>query len=153
MNDKARAFTLDPGLGFLQGLWELNHALELRSKTMERRLGGTAQQRFVLRCVGKFPGMTSGQLARVLHLDPGTVSAALRRLEHQKLLERERDPEDGRRVTLRLTDSGRAITRQRSGTVEDAVLRLLKDSSKQEIATTRGVLRRMTAVLMDDSSR
>ena len=153
MTDKTTDFSLDPGLAFLQGLWELHHALELRSTTMERRLGITAQQRFVLRCVGKFPGMTAGRLARVLHLDPGTVSATLRRLERQKLLQRGRDPEDGRRVVLRLTEAGRAMARHRAGTVESGVIRLLEVSSKQEIETAREVLRRLTAALTNASPR
>jgi len=66
---------------------------------MEQRLGITAQQRLIVRCVGQFPGMTAGQLAGLLHVDPGTISAALRRLEAKDLVARRKDPRDSRRVS------------------------------------------------------
>jgi DNA-binding MarR family transcriptional regulator len=151
VNSASPDFEHDPGLSFLQGLWKLNHALELRSAMMEREMGVTAQQRFGLRCIHTFPGMTAGQLARVLHLDPGTVSATLRRLEGQAFLERKRDPADRRRVILRLTGRGRAIARPRVGTVESAVVRLLESTSPRDIAMAREVLHRLTEALGDVS--
>ena len=131
---------LGPALEFLQYLWRLNHALELVSSSMVRMLGVTAQQRFVIRCVGKFPGMTVGQLARVLHLDPGTVSTTLNRLEQQRLLIRRRDPRDRRRVHLRLTARGRVVDHRSSGTVEHAVERLFRTSSSSSIVRARAVI-------------
>jgi DNA-binding MarR family transcriptional regulator len=107
---------------------------------MVKVFGVTAQQRFVIRCVGKFPGMTAGQLARVLHLDPGTVSTTLNRLEHQRLLVRRRDPRDRRRVHLRLTARGRVIDHRSSGTVEHAVERLFRTSSSSSIIRARTVV-------------
>jgi MarR family transcriptional regulator, organic hydroperoxide resistance regulator len=73
-------YPLGPALDFLQRLWRLNHALERLSSRMERQLGITAQQRLIIRCIGKYPGVGAGQLAALLHVDPGTVSAALNRL-------------------------------------------------------------------------
>jgi DNA-binding MarR family transcriptional regulator len=120
---------LEPVLDFMRGLWHLSHALELTSSAMQRKLAITAPQRMVLRCVGAQPGLAAGQLARMLHLDPGTVSAALRRLEKKDLLERRRDPADGRRVAISLTRAGLALTRPARGTVEAAVARLLRRGS------------------------
>ena len=96
-------------LDFLQCLWRTSHALERRSRRMEKAIGLTAPQRLVLRVLGRFPGMTAGQLARALHVDPGTLSASVRRLEARGLVERRRDPVDTRRVTLGLTRQGRAL--------------------------------------------
>lgn len=146
---------LNPALSFLQRIWELNHALQRLSSRMERTLGISAPQRFIVRCVGRYPGMTAGQLATMLHLDRGSVSAALRRLERQGLLKRRRDPRDRRRVTLGLTRKGRAMDVARSGTVESAVVHLLESSSTSEIEVTRSVLRRLSAALGDeeDASR
>ncbi|MEP7027082.1 MAG: MarR family transcriptional regulator [Candidatus Eisenbacteria bacterium] len=144
---------LDAGLTFLQGVWELNHALERLSSRMERRLGVTAQQRFIVRCVGKYPGMTPGQLARILHLDPGTVSAALRRLERQELIERRRDPRDGRRVTLGLTPRGRMLDGMRGGTAEAAVVRVLESSKPSETQTTQAMLRRLATAFAEVTIR
>jgi DNA-binding MarR family transcriptional regulator len=140
--------SLGEPLDFLQRLWELNHALERVSAQMERTLGVTAQQRLVLRCVGKFPGMTMGELARVLHLDPGTVSATVRRLEARRLVARRGDPGDGRRVCLGLTRAGRSLIRPFPRTVEHAVTRLIEESSPADLSTTKTVLGAL-ALLLD----
>lgn len=116
---------LPPPLALLQTIWRLNHAIERASSRMESRLGVTAQQRFVLRCVGRFPGITAGQLATLLQVDRGTVSAALNRLERKGLITRQADPRDRRRVALGLTPRGHALDRPQDGTVEDAASRAI----------------------------
>ena len=60
-------------LEFLQCLWRTSHAMERRSRRMEKAIGVTAPQRLVLRFLGRFPGVTAGQLAQALHVDPGTL--------------------------------------------------------------------------------
>src|SRR5262245_15600623 len=45
---------------------------------------------------------TAGQLADLMGLTTGTFTAILNRLEKAKLVRRERDPNDGRRVIVRL---------------------------------------------------
>src|SRR5262245_56055201 len=50
---------------------------------------------------------TAGQLANLMGLTTGTFTAILHRLEKAGLVQRERDPNDGRRVIVRLaTGSG-----------------------------------------------
>lgn len=142
-------YPLGPALDFLQRLWHVNHALEQLSSRMEKRLGLTAQQRLIVRCIGKYPGQTAGQLARMLHVDPGTVSAALNRLEVKGVLERRRDPRDKRRASLGLTAKGRKLDRPSQGTVEDAVERLLRASSEEEIQATKAVIERLALLLGD----
>lgn len=143
----APTYPLGDALEFLQRLWALDHALERLSGVMARTLGVTAQQRLILRCLGKYPGMPAGQLAAVLHVDPGTVSAALRRLESSQLIERRRDPKDRRRVRLGLTARGRALDRATPGTVENAVEALFAHSRAAELDATLRVLERLTLSL------
>jgi MarR family transcriptional regulator, organic hydroperoxide resistance regulator len=138
-----KAFPLSPALGFLRELWRLNHAIERLSKKMEASYGITAQQRMIIRLVGKYPGMTAGQLAEQLHLDPGTISAAIRRLEGKGLLSRRSDTRDRRRVALGLTASGRALDRPATGTVEWAVESILEKSPSEDIEATACVLGRV----------
>jgi len=140
-------YPLGPALDFLQRLWQLDHALEALSSRMQKRLGITAQQRLMLRCIGKYPGLAAGQLAVLLHLDPGTVSAALSRLELKGLLERRRDPRDPRRASLGLTAAGRALDRPAQGTAEDAVARLIANVDPQDLAVTKTVVARLTTLL------
>ncbi|HRC55174.1 MAG: winged helix-turn-helix transcriptional regulator [Myxococcales bacterium] len=144
------SYPLGPALDFLQKLWQLNHALEKVSSGMEKRLGVTAQQRLILRCLGKYPGMTAGHLATLLHVDPGTVSASLTRLEIKGLLERRRDPRDKRRAALGLTAKGRALDRPAAGTVERAVERLLGSVPAGELQTMMSVVARLTILLGEE---
>lgn len=137
-------------LEFLQCLWRTSHALERRSRRMERTLGVTAPQRLVLRLLGRFPGITAGQLARSLHVDPGTLSASLRRLEARGLVERRRDPADSRRVTIGLTRQGRALDVPRQGTVEAAADALLATASPRDLAAAARVLDRFAELLASD---
>jgi DNA-binding MarR family transcriptional regulator len=143
---------LGPALDFLRGLWQLNHALEKVSMRMEATLGITAQQRLIIRCVGKYPGMTSGQLAAILHLDPGTVSTSLGRLERKGLLERRRDLRDKRRITLGLTAAGRGLDQPTEGTVEHAVEKALSAADQGEIEQARRLLGRLTRALDEEVS-
>ena len=135
-------------LEFLQCLWRTSHAMERRSRRMEKAIGVTAPQRLVLRFLGRFPGVTAGQLAQALHVDPGTLSASLRRLEGRGLVERRRDPADTRRVTLGLTKLGRELDGARTGTVEAAADALLADASPRDLAATVRVLDRFAEILL-----
>ena len=56
-----------------------------------------------------------GDLGLRLRLDSGTLTPLLKRLESAGLLERNRDPEDERRVLVALTDAGRALERRAAG--------------------------------------
>jgi DNA-binding MarR family transcriptional regulator len=140
-------YPLGPALGFLRSVWRLNHAVELRSARMEATLGISAQQRMMLRCLGAFPGITAGRIATVLHLDPGTVTAMLKRLEAGGLLVRRRDPRDGRRVLVGLTEAGRALDRPTPETVESAVESLLAEIGPEAAAITASVLDRLSGML------
>lgn len=143
------AAPLEPPLDFLQHLWELNHALERKSLQMERLLGVTAQQRLLLRCIGKYPGITATELAGVLHLDRGTVSVSLRRLTKKALVAGRRDAKDQRRVALTLAAKGRALDREDPRSVEYAVARLLDGVGPSAAAKTRQVLRRLSEALLE----
>lgn len=130
-------YPLGSALDFLQCLWRLDRALERLSHSMEKRFGITAQQRFMLRCIGKYPGMTLGQLAALLHVDPGTASAAVKRLEDKRLVERQRDPRDKRRLRLGLTAQGRKFDRPEVYTLEHAVEEWLQTSAPAATAKTK----------------
>lgn len=141
----------EPALGhaleFLRELWRLNHALERLSARMERQLGITAQQRLILRCLAHSAAISAGGLAELMHVDPGTVSAALRRLEAKGLVRRQRPAEDRRRVVVTLSKRGRALARPAEGTVEHAVARLIESLSAAEHDATRRALTRLTALM------
>lgn len=145
-------YTLGPALEFLQRLWALNHSLEKLSAKMVRRLGVTAQQRFLIRCLGRYPGMTAGAVATLLHVDPGTLSTALRRLEAKGLVQRRRDSKDARRALLHLTAAGKVLNRSTAGTVESAVVHLLKRTKPSDLDATMRVLSQLATCFADEAS-
>lgn len=138
--------SLGPGLDSLRLLWQLDHALQRRSKRMAQELGLTGPQRLVLRLVGRFPGLPAGELAAHLHLHPSTVTGILAHLERRGWLERRADPRDRRRALLGLTKRGRALASDRL-TIEAAVLRVLARLSAKDAAATRAVLSALAAEL------
>ena len=68
------------------------------------------------------------------------MSSTLARLERHGLLERRRDEDDKRRVSLRLTAPGRKLDRPTPGTVEGAVVRLLSCASARDLSATQRIL-------------
>lgn len=133
-------------------VWELDHELHARSKQMESTVGISGMQRLVIRFVGRTPGMTSGELASLLHVHPSTLTGVLARLEERGYLAREKDPEDGRRVRLRLTDRGKTIDRSRAGTVEAAVSEAIEGVSPADLEAAGRVLRAIAQGLRDKGS-
>lgn len=138
---------LGPVLDFMRALWALDHALQSASKRMEVTRGVTAPQRLVVRIVGRFPGISAGETAEILHLHPSTLTGVLRRLEERGLLERRADPADGRRALLRLTPRGRDVDRLRRGTVEAAVRRALARLPGSAVAAARDAALALAAEL------
>lgn len=149
-NDSSPSLPLDPPLAFLQRLWRLNHGMERLSSHMDKQLGITAQQRLILRCIGHRPALTAGDLARLLHLDPGTISTSLNRLEERGLLSRKRDALDKRRAHLNLTARGKALDVPSEGTVESAVEKLLAVATQREVKTVMKFLTDLSEKLEEE---
>lgn len=149
------SLTLHPGgapelgevLEFLRTLWELDHALQTASKTMARRRGVTGPQRVVLRIVGRFPQISPGQLADILHLHPSTLTGVLKRLESRGLIRRRVDPADRRRSFLGLTPEGREIDVNASDTVEAVVSKVLATLPPGQPRATQRTLRALSEAL------
>ncbi|MEU5170392.1 MarR family winged helix-turn-helix transcriptional regulator [Streptomyces mutomycini] len=91
---------------------------------------------------GPLPVKTIGDR---LHLDSGTLSPLLKRLESAGLVRRERGPQDERSVTVHLTDSGAGL-RERALPVPRSILRAT-GLSVQEVLDLQETLGRLTASL------
>jgi DNA-binding MarR family transcriptional regulator len=144
---------LEPALAFLRELWALDHALGSTSKRMHDRVGITAQQRMVLRFVGKYPSISGGELASILHVEKSTLSLALKRLEERGLVARQRDPADNRKTRVALTRAGRLLDDPAKGPVEQAVARVLAVTPKRDIDAVRSFLQRLVLHLEDANER
>jgi DNA-binding MarR family transcriptional regulator len=138
---------LDPVLDFMRVLWSIEHHLQATSKQMESRLGITGPQRLVLKIVSQFPGISPGDLARVIHLHPSTITGVVQRLVNKGLLERDRDAHDTRRVHLRLRPRGLPFTLRSAGTVEAAVAGALRRAPANQVLHARRLLEDIATAL------
>jgi len=137
--DEPKEPPLGAVLDFMRMLWAVDHALQSTSKRMEASFGLTGPQRLVVRIVGRFPGIAAGRVADILHVHPSTLTGILKRLEGRGVLQRKPDARDARRALFMLTAKGRKLDVVRTGTVEQAVRRVLtKDPEK--VAAAQEVL-------------
>ena len=150
--DPAARLPLGEGLEFLRLLWEVDHALQRASKTMNAAFGVTGPQRLVIRVVGRFPGIPAGQLAAILRIHASTVTDIVQRLERRGLIQRARHARDRRQVLLGLTARGRSIDGERGGTIEGAVVRTLGQLSAGELRGARAALVLLATTLHESAA-
>ncbi|MBS2020596.1 MAG: MarR family transcriptional regulator [Deltaproteobacteria bacterium] len=130
-------------------LWAMDHGLQRRSKRMEVELGVTGQQRVIIRLIGRFPGVTAGKLAELVHVHPSTLTGVLKRLVDRGYIARERDKHDARVAHFSLLPPGEKIDGTQAGTVEAAVRRALARLEPEKLDAARAVL----AVVADELGR
>ena len=140
---------LGAALDFMRLLWATDHGLQRRSKRMEVELGVTGMQRVVIRLIGRFPTVTAGRLAELLHVHPSTLTGVLRRVVERGYVHRARDAADARIAHFTLTGEGGKIDGTQAGTIEAAVRRALSRLEPDQVETARAVL----SALADELSR
>ena len=105
-------------------------------------MGLTHPQYLVMLALWEHAPLSVRDLARLLQLDPATLSPLLKRLEASGHLRRERNPQDERALAVDLTGEGRAL-RRRALTVPPAIVERL-GMDVDELAELR---RRLTRVI------
>lgn len=145
----AEPYQLDAVLDFMRLLWSVEHGLERMSKRMGSELGVTGPQRLVLRIVGRFPGISAGELAHVVRLHPSTLTGILQRLVTRGLIERRSDPADSRRACLHLKPSAAWFTKSSRLTVEKVVTGALDSAGPLNVRGARRVLTEIAQRLND----
>lgn len=81
---------------------------------------------------------TSSELARHDKISPQSMGAIVAALEQRGLVARDRDPADGRRIVLTITETGRQVMRDRRGARTQRLARALSDGfTGDELAALR----------------
>ncbi|MBL0944964.1 MAG: MarR family transcriptional regulator [Hydrogenophaga sp.] len=101
-------------------------------------LGLTYPQYIAMLALWEEDGMTVSALGERLHLDSGTLTPLLKRLEAAEYLVRLRDVDDERRVRIRLTPAGRRL-RTRAARIPPCVLDAAQCSVSEALTLTREV--------------
>lgn len=139
-------------LSFMRSLWAMDHALQSRSKRMETTLGVTGPQRLVVRVIGRRPNVSAGEIARMMHVHPSTLTGVLQRLEKRGFIHRTLDPLDKRRALFSLTELGEQLNETKSHTVEAAVRRALRRVPNDVLAQVHSVLENVKRELDRDDA-
>ena len=140
---KPTPYHLGKVLEVMRLLWALDHSLQARSKRMLSTLGVTGPQRLVVRIVGRIPGISAGELAKILCVHPSTLTGILSRLERRMIITRKRNSADGRMALFELTAKGHVVDRVQLGTVEAAVQRALAKIPSRKILAAQEILRQL----------
>ena len=101
------ALYLDNQLCF--ALYAATNAITRSYRSALGRVGLTYPQYLVMVSLTENDSMTSGELARALRLDAGTLTPMLKRLASSGLIERTRRVEDERIIDNQLTAAGLAL--------------------------------------------
>ena len=75
---------------------------------------------------------TSSDLARVDRISPQSMGVTVAALLDRGLIERNRDPEDGRRIVLSVTEAGRRTLRDKRGARTEHIAAALRDWFTQD---------------------
>ncbi|MBA6364252.1 MarR family transcriptional regulator, partial [Colwellia sp. BRX8-8] len=84
-------------------------AIDLHSKHLNKTSGLTSPQLLIMLEIDKVSGINSSQVAKNVNLSAATVTNILDRLENKGLVSRIRSTQDKRRVSLYLTEDGKAL--------------------------------------------
>jgi DNA-binding MarR family transcriptional regulator len=83
---------------------------------------------------------TSSDLARLERISPQSMGATIAALEQRGLIARDRDPHDGRRIVLSVTEAGLQVVRDRRGARTAQIARALATGfTPEELAQLRAV--------------
>lgn len=90
-------------------VYSLGHTINKLYQPLLKRLDLTYPQYVTMVALWEQDGITVSQLGERLHLDSGTLTPLLKRLEAAGLVSRARDQVDERQVRIRLTKAGVAL--------------------------------------------
>ena len=118
----------------MNGLRAIVRALRIETRAIERQLGISLAQLWVLQILNEHSPQSVNSLATVTATHQSSVSVVVSRLVERHLVKRSTDGKDRRRVRLELTEAGRALLRTAPATVQTKLIRGL-----HRLAPERGV--------------
>ena len=130
------------------------HAFTAAYKPLLEPFGLTYPQYIVLLALWQKDGVSVKEIGSRLHLDSGTLTPLLKRLQAAGYIRRERDPENERQLRVELTKQGQRLRTETAevrkilvdalGGSEEAILAL-----RQQVDTMTGHLRSMPGKATD----
>lgn len=106
-------------------------------------VGVTALQYTALTVLERRDDLTAAALARNSFVTTQSMADLVAALERRGLVDRFRDPDDGRRILIHLTDAGRTLLGEQRPAVEALEKRMLDGLGSAEVDAVREALDRM----------
>jgi DNA-binding MarR family transcriptional regulator len=134
----------------LQELIGVNRAYQTAVEKMDeafcKLLGVNRTDGRCLDVIDQRPGLTAGELAEAVGLSPGAVTTVLDRLEERGLVTRSRDPNDRRRVTLKMTPEANRLAWEAYGPLGEMGGPFIAELSDKELEAVIRFLRGGTEI-------
>lgn len=146
VTEPADLLRLDLQLCF--ALYSTSLAMTKVYKPMLAPLGLTYPQYLVMLLLWEQDGRTVNELGQILHLDSGTLTPLLKRLEAQGLVTRQRDAQDERRVRVSLSEQGTTLKLRAADVPAHMACKLALDGD--EIGALRAQLNQLRDRLLVD---
>ncbi|MBZ9559286.1 MULTISPECIES: MarR family transcriptional regulator [unclassified Modicisalibacter] len=132
-------------------LYAATNLLQRLYRPLLEPLGLTYSQYLVMLMLWEREPVTVGDIGACLHLDNGTLTPLLKRMERGGFITRRRDPRDERRVLIAPTPHGKALRAQAAKIPEELARRL--ELAPDEIRTLRSSVVSLVDRLADDITR
>lgn len=132
----------------LVALRQINRAIDLQSKKLEKETGQTTPQLLLLKALAKDGRAKPSVIAKSVHLSHATVTSIVDRLEKSGMVSREKSENDGRSVDVVLTEKGRQCIENAPELLQEDFLRSLSKLEPWEQNLLISSVQRI-AVMMD----
>ncbi|SMG51893.1 DNA-binding transcriptional regulator, MarR family [Marivirga sericea] len=122
-------------------VYALSREITSLYRPLLNKLGITYPQYLVLLVLWEWEQQSVNQLGQKLHLDNGTLTPLLKRMEQKKLINRVRSTEDERVVLISLTDLGKSLEEKARSTPEQLVKAL--DARIEDLQELKSVVNKI----------
>ncbi len=135
----------------LIGLRRIIRAIDIHSRYLAKTFGLTGPQLVLLREIADHDGITIGHLANQVSLSQATVTSIIDRLESKNLAVRRRSENDRRKVTLTITENGRAVLDTNPTFFQEAFVREFERLEQWEQTQILSSVQRLSRMMASDS--
>jgi DNA-binding MarR family transcriptional regulator len=125
----------------MDGIRAVVRALRINTRAIEKQLGISLAQLWVLQILAEHPAESLNELAVATATHQSSVSVVVRRLVDRGLATRTTANRDKRRVRIELTDSGRGLLGKAPPTVQMSLVAALRRLSIEQRLDFAGIMR------------
>lgn len=129
-------------------LRQVNRAIDLHSKHLNKTVGLTAPQVIVLQTIESQAPVTVGEIAKAISLGQATVTTIVSRLENRGYLYREKSLQDRRKVYVVLTAKGKEILESAPTPLQEEFIEQFENLEEWEQSLILSAIQRV-AKMMD----